>query len=153
MTAIYRTSLLKPNFENPDLIVPNTSDEVINGLSNIKDGFLFSSTKNGVEAKLYLYKKTHVEQLVLPFPAGDISIGTQSSRSNNFWITCSGWKNDSERFKYNYALKKFTSENLSPIIDYPEFKDIIVEETVVKSHDGVDIPLSLIYKKGINKII
>ena len=151
MTAIYRTSLLKPNFENPDLIVPNTSDEVINGLSNIKDGFLFSSTKNGVEAKLYLYKKTHVEQLVLPFPAGDISISTQSARSNIFWITCSGWKNDSERFIYNYALKKFTPENISPIIDYPEFKDIIVEETIVKSHDGVDIPLSLIYKKGINK--
>lgn len=149
--AIYSTSLINPDFKNPELTVSPIQDETIKGLSNLKDGFIFTTTKNGVEAKLYLYKNNKAESLKLPIPAGDISVTTEDNKSNDFWITCNGWKNDTERFRYNSLSKKFTSENLAPLVEYPEFKDIIVEEITVKSHDGLDIPLSLIYKKGIEK--
>ncbi|MCT3699883.1 prolyl oligopeptidase [Elizabethkingia anophelis] len=149
--AIYSTSLIYPNFKTPEVIVPPIQDETIKSLNSIKDGFIFTTTKNGVEAKLYLYKNNKAESLKLPIPAGDISVTTQSNQSNDFWITCNGWKNDTERFRYNSLSKRFTSENLAPLVEFPEFKDIIVEEITVKSHDGLDIPLSLIYKKGIEK--
>lgn len=149
--AIYSTSLQNPNFKNPSVIVPNIPDEIINDISSIKDGFIFYSSKNGVEAKLYLYKEEKIESLKLPIPAGDILITTKSDLSNDFWISCTGWKNDSERFKYNFLTKKFIAENLAPIIEYPEFKDVVIEEITVKSHDGLDIPLSLIYSKNIKK--
>ncbi|GJN62948.1 prolyl oligopeptidase [Elizabethkingia anophelis] len=149
--AIYSTSLIYPNFKTPEVIVPPIQDETIKSLNSIKDGFIFTTTKNGVEAKLYTYKNNKAESLKLPIPAGDISVTTQSNQSNNFWITCNGWKNDTERFKYSSIAGKFTSENLAPLVEFPEFKDIIVEEITVKSHDGLDIPLSLIYKKGIEK--
>jgi prolyl oligopeptidase len=42
-------------------------------------------------------------------------------------------------------------ENLAPSIEYPEFKDIIVEEITVTSRDGEQIPLSLIYNKNLKK--
>ncbi|MDV2447722.1 prolyl oligopeptidase [Elizabethkingia anophelis] len=147
--AIYSTSLIYPNFKTPEVIVPPIQDETIKSLNSIKDGFIFTTTKNGVEAKLYTYKNNKAESLKLPIPAGDIT--TQSNQSNDFWITCNGWKNDTERFKYSSIAGKFTSENLAPLVEFPEFKDIIVEEITVKSHDGLDIPLSLIYKKGIEK--
>lgn len=150
-SIICMTSLLNPDFTNPQKLVPILNNEVINSIYNLKDGFIFNTTKNGVEAKLYLYKNNHAKLLPLPFPSGDISVKTQSIDSNNFWITCSGWKNDFERFKYDSSSNKFLAENLAPIIDYPEFKDIEIEEITVKSHDGLDIPLSLIYKKGISK--
>ncbi|PTT75211.1 prolyl oligopeptidase family serine peptidase, partial [Chryseobacterium sp. HMWF001] len=117
----------------------------------IKDGFVFNASKNGVEAKLYLYRDQKINLLTLPFTAGDISVATQNEESNDFWITCSGWKNETSRFKYNSLTGKFIPENLAPVIEYPEFKDIVVEEIVVKSHDGLDIPLSLIYNKDIKK--
>ena len=149
--AIYSTSLMHPNFKTPEVIVSPIQDETIKSLNSIKDGFIFTTTKNGVEAKLYTYKNNKAESLKLPIPAGDISVSTQSNQSNDFWITCNGWKNDTERFKYSSIAGKFTSENLAPLAEFPEFKDIIVEEITVKSHDGLDIPLSLIYKKGIEK--
>lgn len=149
--AIYSTSLQNPDFKNPAVLVPNIQDEVINTVYSVKDGFIFSSSKNGVEAKLYQYKEGKTESLKLPIPAGDISATTQNDLSNDFWINCSGWKNESERFKYDFLTKKFVAENLAPIIQYPEFKDIIVEEITVKSHDGLDIPLSLIYRKNIKR--
>lgn len=149
--AIYSTSLKNPDFKNPKLLVSKITDENINSVFNLQDGFIFSSSKNGVEAKLYWYKNGTVENIKLPFLAGNISITTRNNNlSNDFWIVCSGWKNDNERFKYN-STKGFINENLAPIIEYPEFKDIVIEEITVKSHDGIDIPLSLIYKKNIEK--
>ncbi|WP_278352858.1 prolyl oligopeptidase family serine peptidase [Chryseobacterium gleum] len=151
VNAIYCTSLKSPDFKNPSLIIPSIPNEVINGLYQTKDGFVFSSSKNGVEAKLYLYQNNKIENLTLPFPSGDITVTTQDNQSNDFWINCTGWKNDNERFKFDSITKKFTPENLATIVEYPEFKDIIVKEITVKSHDGLDIPLSLIYKKDLVK--
>jgi len=149
--AIYSTPLNNPDFKAPIIVVQNIRDEVINNIYSIKDGFVFNTSKNGVEAKLYLYTDEKINLLTLPFTAGDISVITHNEQSNDFWITCSGWKNETARFKYNSLTEKFIPENLAPVIEYPEFKDIVVEETVVKSHDGLDIPLSLIYSKNIKK--
>lgn len=151
VNSIYCTSLKSPDFKNPKLIIPSIPNEVINGLYQIKDGFVFSSSKNGVEVKLYLYQNNKIENLILPFPSGDITVTTQNNESNDFWINCTGWKNDNERFKFDSITKKFTHENLASIVEYPEFNDIIVKEITVKSHDGLDIPLSLIYKKDLPK--
>lgn len=149
--AIYITSLQSPDFKNAKIIVPNISNEVITSINNLKDGFVFSTSKNGVEAKVYLYKNNHKYLLTLPFPAGNISITTKDNLSNDFWIVCSGWKNDSERFKYISQQNKFIPENISPIIEYPEFKNIVAEEITIKSHDGLDVPISLLYNKDIKK--
>ncbi|CAA7386941.1 prolyl oligopeptidase family serine peptidase [Chryseobacterium fistulae] len=149
--AIYSTSLENPDFKNPTLLIPNIQNEVINSLHTLKDGFIFYTSKNGVEAKLYSYKNKKIKSLILPFPAGSISVTTQKDHSNDFWITCNGWKNENERFKYNELTEKFIAENLAPVIEYPELKDIIVEEIITKSHDGLEIPLSLIYNKNIKK--
>ncbi|OPC04412.1 prolyl oligopeptidase [Elizabethkingia meningoseptica] len=149
--AIYCTSLLNPDFKSPELIISPIQDETIKSLNTIKDGFIFTTTRNGVEAKLYTYKNNKPESLKLPIPAGDVFVTTLNDRSNDFWITCNGWKNDTERFKYSSVAKRFVSENIAPLVEYPEFRDIIVEEITVKSHDGLDIPLSIIYKKVIEK--
>lgn len=151
MNAIYTTSLQKPDFQNAKIIVPSISDEVITSINNLKDGFLFSTSKNGVEAKIYLYKNNASTLLKLPFPAGNISITTKDNLSNDFWIVCSGWKNDSERFRYVSLQNKFIPENVAPVTEYPEFKGILIEETTIKSHDGLDIPISLLYNKDIKK--
>ncbi|ASW73124.1 prolyl oligopeptidase [Chryseobacterium piperi] len=149
--AIYSTSLENPNFKNPNIVIPNIRNEVINAVYKIRDGFVFNTSKNGVESKLYLYKNKKSELLILPFLAGDVSVLTQDNYSNDFWISCSGWKNETEWFKYNSLTGKFAAENLAPVIEYPELKDVVVEEITVKSYDGLDIPLSLIYNKNIKK--
>ncbi|KAA2223814.1 prolyl oligopeptidase family serine peptidase [Chryseobacterium sediminis] len=149
--AIYSTSLQNPDFQNAKILVSNIADEVITSLNNLKEGFVFSTSKNGVEAKVYLYKEKNKILQPLPFLAGNVSITSKGDISNDFWIVCSGWKNDSERFKYDSLQNKFVPENIAPIIEYPEFKNIIAEEITIKSHDGLDIPVSLMYNKNIKR--
>ncbi|AZI38617.1 prolyl oligopeptidase family serine peptidase [Epilithonimonas vandammei] len=146
-----KTSAKNPNFRNPEILIPEKSDEVITGYVLTKDGIYFTRTKNGVEAKLYLYQDGKERNIKTPFLPGDIYLEAKGKDFPDIWITCSGWANDEQRFKYDLQKNEFTPQNFAPIIEYPEFKDIIVEEITVKSYDGAEVPLSLIYNRNIKK--
>ncbi|MBV8326377.1 prolyl oligopeptidase family serine peptidase [Chryseobacterium sp.] len=146
-----KTSVKHPDFKNPQILVPEKKDEVIKGYTINKDGIYFTTTKNGVEGKLYSLSNGKETAIALPFVSGNVSLQSRGMKFSDLWVTCSGWTNEDQRFRYNAASKTFIPENLAPVVEYPEFKDIIVEELSVKSRDGQEIPLSLIYNKNLNK--
>ena len=146
-----KTNAKKTNFKNPEVLVPEKVDEVITGYLVTKDGVYYTRTKNGVEAKLYLYKDGKEVNIKTPFVSGNISLEAKGKDYSDIWITCSGWANDEQRFKYNLKKNAFTPENLTPLVQYSEFGDIVAEEITVKSYDGVEVPLSLIHNKNIKK--
>lgn len=146
-----RTNIKSPNFKNPEVLVLEKKDEVIGGYVVNKDGIYFTTIKNGVEAKLYLKKDGKEIPIKLPYASGTINLQSKGKDFSDLWITCSGWINEEQRFRYNLDNNAFTPENLSQIMEYPEFKDISVEELSIKSRDGKEIPLSLIYNKNFIK--
>lgn len=146
-----RTSVSNKDFKNPEVLVSEKKDEVITQYVLTKDGIYYATTKNGVEAKLYLYKNGNEIPIKLPYVSGNINLQSKGQNSSDIWISCSGWANEEQRFRYDLITNTFKSENLAPITEYPEFKDIIVEETTIKSYDGIEVPLSLIYNKHLKK--
>lgn len=146
-----KTNVNDKNFKNPEILVPEKKDEVIRQYALTKDGIYYSTMKNGVEAKLYLYANGKDIQIKLPYASGSLTLQAKGENSSDIWISCSGWANDEQRFKYDNKTKTFALENLIPVTEYPEFKDIIAEEITIKSYDGTEIPLSLIYNKNIKK--
>lgn len=146
-----KTSIINPDFKNGEVLIPEKKDEIIKSYTITKDGIYYTTTKNGVEAKLYLYKNGQNHSIELPYPSGDINLRGKGENHSDIWITCSGWANDEQRFKYDLKTNSFKPENLTPITKYPEFQDIIVNEIIVKSRDGQEIPVSLLYNKNIKK--
>lgn len=146
-----KTKVNNPNFRNPDILVPEKKDEVITGFAITKDGIYYTRTKNGVHAKLYLYSDGKEINLKTPYVSGNIDLETKGKDFSDLWIYSSGWKNEEQRFKYDFKNNNFSAENLAPVIDYSEYDDIVVEEITVKSIDSVAVPLSLIYNKNIKR--
>ncbi|HCA06841.1 prolyl oligopeptidase family serine peptidase [Chryseobacterium sp.] len=146
-----RTTITQKNFKNPEVLIPEKKDEVITEYAITKEGIYYTATKNGVEAKLYVYRDGKETSIKLPYASGSISLQSKGKNSSDIWINCSGWANENQRFRYNLATNTFTAENLAPITEYPDFKDIIAEETVIKSFDGVEVPLTLIYNKNLKR--
>jgi len=146
-----KTNIIDKNFKVPEVLVPEKKDEVIKQYVLTKDGIYYVTAKNGVEAKLYLYQNGKDVPIKLPYVSGRIDLQSKGTAYSDIWITCSGWANDEQRFRYDLSTNTFNPENLTPVIEYPEFKDIIVEELSVKSHDGTEVPLSLIYNKNLKK--
>jgi prolyl oligopeptidase len=149
---IIKTKIINPDFQNAEVIVANDKMETIDDYVITKDGLFYTTTKNGVEARLYFVDNNKIiKPINLPFQAGALSIVTKNKFSTELWVTIKGWLSSSRRYKYDVAKNEFIEADLVPIIKYPEFKDFLVEEIEIPSHDGVMVPVSLIYKKGLKK--
>lgn len=149
---IMRTLAAKPNVASAELLVPESPDEALNDeqLKVTNDGLYFVRTRNGVEAKLYFVAKGSktIEQIKLPQPAGTLTLQAKNAQSPDLWVEAVGWTADRTRYRYSAATHAFVPEPLSSAAQYPEYADLVVEELMVPSHDGVLVPMSLVYKKG-----
>lgn len=146
-----KTSINNPNFKHPEILVPEKKDEFIKSYRITKDGIYYTTTKNGVEAKLYLYKDGKDIPIQLPYVSGSVNLQSEGENSSGIWITCAGWANEGQRFRYDVKTNTFNPENLAPVAKYPEFENIVVKEITVKGKDGEEIPVSLIYNKNLKR--
>lgn len=145
--TISRFDLKDIENKNIRILVPEKEDQVISEMVIANNIMYYTTSKFGVEASLYSFKNNEETKIELPHKSGDILLFSSSNESPNLWIGISGWTIDYTR--YAYVDDKFILDALSSNQLYPEFENIIVEEIQVKSHDGAQIPLSLIYQKGI----
>jgi prolyl oligopeptidase len=149
---IIKTNMQNLDFKNAEVVVPESTTEVINDFVFTKDGLFYATTKNGVEAKLYFVSNDKsIKPIKLPIKAGTLVLETKNKYSSDLWVTISGWLNAKERFTYDVLRNEFKKDNSTPAVVYPEFKDFVVEEIEIPSHDGVMVPVSLIYKKELKK--
>ncbi len=146
-----RTKLDKPDFEHPELLVTEKADEVIQDFRVTSSGLYYTTTKNGVEAKLCFHGNGKDHQVTLPNKYGRIFIENKSHSKPDLWVTVAGWTTDMQRMKYNIASNEFTPEDLVPKAAFPEFEGFKVEELTVESHDGTLVPLSVISKKEMKR--
>ncbi|MBQ4803331.1 prolyl oligopeptidase family serine peptidase [Aquimarina sp. MMG015] len=147
---ICKANLKKPNFENPTLLVPEQSYSVISDFEVTKDGIYYVKTKNGVEAKLFFrdHLTTKESEIKLPKPSGNINLSSHGIDFSELRITIEGWTSYKETYILNHETKQFESRDLASLTQYDFLKNVIVEEIEIPSHDGVMVPLSIIYKKG-----
>lgn len=156
---IYMTSKKTPNFQieqisikNPDLdnsivLVKEKPDEVVYDFQLTSNGLYYTTTKNGIEGKLYNFKDGKDIEIPLPKVSGRINIATKGGMFPDLWVSSMGWLNDFIRYKYDVTENSFSEESLAPITEFPEFEDFVVKELLVPSHDGEEVPLSIIHKR------
>lgn len=152
---IMRMPVAAINADKAETLVPESADESINDqeMAVTKDGLYFVRTRNGVEAMLYFVPKggKAVEKIQMPQAAGTLALQSKDVKSPDLWVSLRGWTTDTKRYRYNAATKQFTPEPISSEAQYPEYANLTVEEIMVPSHDGVLVPLSLVYDKKLQK--
>lgn len=160
---ILKTSLQTPDLSHTEVVVPEDPEGIITSFTLTSEGLYYTVTNNGVEASLYYLPNglKKAIKLKLPVPAGSISLTTKSKatfdgsisgfKHADVWVTINGWTSDSRRYRYLPGKNEFKLETIGTTTTYPELADVAVEETTVSSHDGVKVPLSLIYNKSIKK--
>jgi prolyl oligopeptidase len=146
-----RVLLLKPNFKNPEVLVKEDSISIISDFTVTNKGLFYVKTKNGVEAKLYRLNKitNKHKELKLPKLSGYINVKSNGYKNEDLFIEIEGWVNKKERYKYNFNSSEFQSDNIAIIEQHEELNDVIIEEIEILSHDGVMVPLSIVYKKNV----
>jgi len=150
---VLKTSIANPNLATATLVIPEDKVANLNPVTITKDGIFYTKTKNGIESTLYFTDfegKSHKE-IKTPKKSATVILTSRGSKFSDLWIRTTGWTTRGERYKYDVKTNNFTREELSTVTEYPEFENFEIEEVMVKSHDGVEVPLSIIYKKGTKK--
>ena len=150
---LLKTSLRQPDIRNAETVVPENPYAVLTTFNLTSKGIYYTLSKNGVEVEFY-HKKfggDKAKKIKLPLPAGTIHLSAKGFKFPEVWIVISGWSSDYKRYRYDETSNSFVYETLSSPAEYPEYDDLVVKEVMVRSHDGIKVPLSLIYRKGMKK--
>jgi len=150
---VIKTSKNLPDLEHAQVVIPEPGAGMISGLDFASSGIYYSVKLNGVEESLYRmpYGGEVAEEISLPARAGSMAIRTRGHKYDDIWINISGWSMDGARYRYHSDDGSFTREQLSSKADFPEYDDLVVEELMIPSYDGVMVPLSIMYMKGTKK--
>ncbi len=146
---IASVKIKNPDFNNPEILAKGTKENPITQFKVTKDNIYFARSKYGVEVSLWkIDHEKRTKQLQTPFSPGYVTFFGGTVNNNLIGAELDGWTSDYTRFIITEEAD-LRKEDLQEETLYPEFQDLVSEQIMVVSHDGVEVPLSLIYKKGI----
>lgn len=147
---VVRTSLAAPDFANAQIVVA-PGDQVVAGLRAAKDALYIQFREGGAGkvARLGWESGAKLQALTLPggYPSGRI-IGSGTA-GTGVMIETAAWTRAGLTYAYDPAKNAFTDIQLNPIGKFDDVAGFESIEVVVPSHDGVMVPLSIIYKAGL----
>jgi len=145
--ALYKVNNGDFAFAKAELICKPVEGEILQSFIINGDEIYFTTTKNGVSSKLYKCVNGETSNIELPMNVGSISLKNNPSDEQSIFISLSGWTMDNQRYLYNTQSNVFELSPLSDKASYPEFNNIRSREVEIVSHDGVLVPLSIIYNE------
>lgn len=145
------TDLKNPDWANAKLVAPEKA-MTLESFTRCKD-YILLTYSDGINNHFFKYNpKTEVTtEVKLPF-SGTAFATCIDTKTNEYIIDITSWNKPFTEFLYNAETEQFIASAFNQPPVFPaEYKDLVVEEVEVKGHDGVMIPLSIIYKKGTKK--
>ena len=145
------TTIENPNWNKAEVIVSERKEK-LEEFVKCKD-YLVMVYSDGINCSLYKYRFENkaFEKIETPL-SGTFKLSVLDKKTNVVTVRIMSWNKSAISFDVNLDKNSFTTSQFSKPSNYPKvFEELVVEEVEVKGHDGVMIPLSLIYKKGIKK--
>lgn len=147
---IVRTSLSQPEFASAKVVVP-ASQFVIDSLATAQDA-LYVGRLEGVPHKLLRVPfEAHAkpEPIALPGDEPSGNFEAVNPKLPGVFVRARSWTHEGGLFYFNPATREFTDTKLLPIGKYDSPKNLVSTEVMVPSHDGVEVPLSIIHRKDL----
>jgi prolyl oligopeptidase len=134
----------------PVEVVPQARG-VIDGFTVAADG-LYYVVRTGSLSEVWRLphgaKAAQAQRLPLPY-AGAVSLFDANPDSKGVVFTLEGWTH--ERSVLRYDGRRVSDTGLVPATASTIGSDWVAEEATCRSHDGVEVPMSVLYKRGLKK--
>lgn len=144
------TDLSSPDFNNAKTVVPENKDKVIISIHNSKN-YLYYSLGDGIVRDKYQVNINTLAGKKIDFPTGvNSSLSLNQRENDNIYCNNVNWLSPLTTYEYNPEKGNIVkSKYLNSETNYPDYNKLYtVKEVEVKSHDGVMVPLSIIYPKN-----
>ena len=146
---VVQTSLNNPNFKTANVIIEE-SDMVIDYIASANDALYCGMIDGGFNriARLGYYGESRVELLDLPNNAAGYIVSA-TPQLDGVLIYTNSWTKGSLIYNYNPNQGSYIDSGFMPKGKFDDLPGLTSKEVKVKSHDGVMVPLSIIYKSDI----
>lgn len=146
---IIKTSLTNLNLATAETVVPH-GESVIQNMAVAKDALYVQTSLAGIGKvfRMPFDKPGTREEIALPLE-GSVSLVATHPKIDGVCLWIESWVKDNTIYKYDPKTGSITDTKLQPMSKYGDPGDLVSKEVKVKSHDGVMVPMSIVYKKGI----
>lgn len=147
---VVRTSLSKPNLQSAALIVPS-GKHVVTSLAVAQDA-LYVGVLAGVPSKiLRVPYADDAEPKRIELPAQEPSGSVVAARADmpGVLVATRSWTRTGRLYQYDPSANAMTDTGLVPQGKYDTPDWIMSTEAFVASHDGVQVPLSIVHRRDI----
>lgn len=145
--------LNKTSVENWKEVIPHRKDVLLEGVDEFKDFLVVSERKNGL-TQLNIRNLKNGEQHYLDFGEAAYTAYTQANMEYNTAVVRYGYTSlttPSSTYDYNMIEKKKKLLKQQEVLGGYESSEYVTERLYAKAEDGVQIPISLVYKKGFER--
>ncbi|MHA4893726.1 S9 family peptidase [Pedobacter sp. PWIIR3] len=150
---LMETPLDKPGRENWKEVIPNRKDVLLSGVDEYKDFIVLSERKNGL-TQLRIKSLTSKDEHYLEFdePAYTaMNSGNPEYNSKILRYAYTSMITPNSVYDYNMETKEKTLKKQREVVGGYNKEDYVTERLYATAKDGTKIPISLVYKKGLNK--
>lgn len=150
---IVQTPLDKTTKENWKDFIPHRSEVLIQGIDEFKDFLVISERKNGL-SNLSIFNLSDSTSHDLDFGEATYTVSPSINEEYNTHLLRYGYTSlvtPTSTFEYNMNTLKKTLLKQQEILGGYDPQDYITERIFANTKDGTQVPISLVYKKGIKK--
>ncbi len=151
---IMKLDLRKPLLANAQVVAVPPANGVLEEFSLTKDS-LMGAVRQGTEIVLRRYAlgstpgSTAGESIAMPFPGAAHMTEDLAHAYSDVVYTLSGWTQMPLSFVLKGNVSTDTGMRVNPVL--PNVPQVQVENVEVASHDGAKVPMTLLYKKGLQR--
>jgi len=147
---LVHSTLANPDWAHAQTIAEEKTGQTLESITHCKS-YLLLTYSDGINNQIYKYEfaTRKTSQIKLPYQ-GAASIYCLDNRSDDCLVGITSWNKPFTEFSLNAKTNAFGPSPFNKPPVFPvAYRDLIVEEVQAKGHDGIMIPLSIIYRKGI----
>jgi len=145
---VVRVPLSAPDLSKAEVVIP-PGRGVVTGLAGAADA-LYVTRREGVTTTLLrVAHESAAQPTAVTLPFEGYAEATADPRVPGAVLELGGWTHAVRPYEYDAARRRVSALPFVKIGAFDAPTDIEAREVMVKSHDGVEVPLSILTKKGV----
>ncbi len=134
-------------------VVPHRASTLVEDLDVFENHVVFSVVQKGVP-ELEIFNRKTGKRSLMPQPEKSHSVSVYSNpeyRTKNFMYVYNSLTTPPTVIDIDFSTKKKTVKKVKEVLGGFDQKNYVSERIDIKAHDGVRIPVSIVYRKGFKK--
>jgi prolyl oligopeptidase len=145
---VVRTSMKYPDWGHAETIIPEAADSI--QYMTKSRHYLIVVYSDGIVGRVVKYDLVTGKTAEIKLPvSGTVDVSCPDLKSDRCLVNITSWTSPLTIYDFDAQKDTFAKSIFNTDISYPGFEKLVSEEVEVPGHDGVMIPLSIIYQKGI----